>query len=70
VQDLSDARSAIDRGVVDRKNGTEATSKLALNIRAPAGTKVDYKGDNLLKATSTERSMPVQEAGEATSQAA
>ena len=64
--------SALDRSAVDKKNGgVSVNSKMAVNVKAPAGTKVAYNGDKLLKATSTERSTPIQEAGAAsTSQAA
>jgi hypothetical protein len=50
-------RAALDRGTVDRANGgsINSTGKLDVNVSAPAGTKVDYNGTNLLRNTSMQR---------------
>jgi hypothetical protein len=50
-------RGALDRNAVDRQNGASinSTGKLSVDVNAPPGTKVDYNGDNLLRATSMQR---------------
>ena len=50
-------RPALDRSAVDKQNGASinSTGKLSVDVNAPPGTKVDYSGDNLLRATSMQR---------------
>jgi hypothetical protein len=56
-------RSSLDRDAVDKANANEInpTGGIGVNVEAPRGTKVDYKGDNLLKATSMERSVSMDQ---------
>jgi hypothetical protein len=50
-------RSALNRAAIDKQNGStiNSTGKLSVDVKAPAGTKVDYAGDNLLKSTQMQR---------------
>jgi hypothetical protein len=50
-------RVALDRSAVDRQNAAtiNSTGNLSVDVKAPAGTKVAYSGNNLLKNTSMQR---------------
>jgi len=62
VQDYSagfaERRSELDRAIVDKQNGgagVSASGGVDLDVKAPAGTTVEYNGDKLLAARKTER---------------
>lgn len=50
-------RTALDRRAIDKQNGgaINSTGKLSVDVKAPAGTKVNYDGNNLLKSTQMQR---------------
>jgi hypothetical protein len=45
----------LDRAALNDNNKISSTGKLSVDVNAPAGTKVNYSGDNLLRATSMQR---------------
>ena len=48
-------RPALDRSALSRPTEINSTGQLNVDVKAPAGTKVDYSGDNLLRNTSMQR---------------
>lgn len=45
----------LDRSALNDNNKISSTGKLSVDVNAPPGSKVDYSGDNLLRATSMQR---------------
>ena len=54
-------RAALDRSALSKPTEINSTGKLDVAVSAPAGTKVKYHGQNLLKQTSMQRSTAMQE---------
>lgn len=54
-------RAALDRSALSKPTEISSTGKLDVAVSAPAGTKVAYHGQNLLKQTSMQRSTAMQE---------
>jgi hypothetical protein len=50
-------RAALDRSALSRPQEINSTGSLNVAVSAPAGTKVDYSGENLLKPTKMQRSV-------------
>jgi hypothetical protein len=48
-------RSALDRQALSKPTEISSKGNLSVDVKAPAGSKVEYNGNNLLKPTSMQR---------------
>ena len=53
--DRSSLANPLDRRALNDNNKIQSSGSLDVNVNAPPGTKVDYNGNNLLRATSMQR---------------